>query len=155
MSSTTSSTITSVNARLDSSPVRRRIMTPTPLLLATRQSSTEDEDRSTTASIQGPAFFSSPTKSTHSKSSVRSDRSATLLKRQVSDEYRNLMTDNVYTTSASNSSRVSKPNDSTIRRKSRDINNQTNGEINSEMSSLKQCNRFGFFIDSDQTEVLP
>ena len=165
MSSTTSSPMTSVITRLDSSPVRRRIMAPTPLVLATRQSTqtsrqssttTEDEDRSTIgSSIQVPVFLSSPTKSTHSKTSVRSDRSErSALKRQVSEEYRNLMTDNVYsTTSASNTSRVSKQNEST-RRKSRD-NNQTNGEINSEMSSPKQCNRFGFFIDKDSEDVLP
>lgn len=170
MSSTTSSTITSVITRLDSSPVRRRIMTPTPLVLATRQSSTEDEDRSTASSVR-PHFVSSPMKSshsttrspTHSKSSIRSERRNAELRRQVSEEYKTLMSIDVnHITSASNSSRVSgRQNDST-RRKSRDITDskQTNGEINSEMSSSpvsppKQCNRFGFFVDSDKAQDLP
>ncbi len=151
MSSSTSPVI-SVIPRLDSSPVRRRIMTATPFVLATRQSSTEDENYSTISSIQGNRGPNrSPIKSTHLNSNSKSSpshRSISPVKRQNSND----MTDNVIYTSSSYSVNRDKLSDSTRRKQLRDR------LINSDMSSPeeeKQCNRFGFFIGTHEAQTLP
>jgi hypothetical protein len=158
MSSPTSPVI-SVIPRLDSSPVRRRIMTATPFVLATRQSSTEDENYSTISSIQanrGPNR--SPKKSTHFNSNFNSNsrsspshRSISPVKRQNSND----MTDNVIYTSSSFSVNRDQLNESTRRKQLR--NRVINSEINSDMPSPQEkvCNRFGFFIDTHEAQVLP
>lgn len=108
----------------------------------------------------GPVVVSSPTKSTHSKSSVNNERSISKPNRPAINDRNNLMTDNVIYSNSSNSrGNGHKLNEST-RRKSRD--NQINGEINSETQTQssspieeKECNRFGFFVDSNKTQLLP
>ena len=129
-------------------------MTPTPIVLATRQSSTEEEEHSVDSNRGRIPAAISP-KSTPLKSSLKSERNDRLVRRQMSDEYKKLMTDNKNTNNRTSPPKI-KTNGST---RSKASDNQTNGEIISDIitppQSVKECNKYGFFVDSDKAESLP